>query len=260
MRAIAGLALAGVVVSAPAQTLEDNARKVYAEYGGSVVSISAVLRIDAPGAPRGPQERAINVSGTVVGPNGLTVVSATTLSPLSGMTEALEMSGVRPTTSVSQIKIRLANGTEVSARQVLTDEELDLTFLAPESDAGRPATMPRPVIFARGVEAKLFETLIALAGTGELFDWRPVVGPAQVNGIVDAPRRMYLISRSFSNAPGTPVFLADGRPLGLTVVRREAASARAGRGPQIQQAIVLLPADDLAELVERAQKIAETPK
>ncbi len=237
--------------------LEDNARRLLAEYGESVVSFRAVVRVEAPGMTRGPQEREITGWGTVVASNGLTVVSATSLSPLSGLTEAFEMTGVRPTTSVSQIRIRQKDGNEIPARQVLTDDELDVTFLLPENREDRSISWPKPVVFTAGVRAQVFDTLIGLAGTGEMFGWLPAVGSAQVNGVVERPRRMYLITRPFSNAVGTPLFLPDGRPLGLAVVRRETMPGRTSRGPQVQQAVVVLPAEDLAEMMTRAMKAAE---
>jgi len=245
-------------MAAAAQPLEECGRQLLADYGYSLLPIRAVIRLEAPGLPRGPQEREVAAWGTVVAGNGLTVISATALSPFSGLTEAFERSGIRPTTSVSQIRIRRRDGLEVPARQILTDEELDITFLLPESDEDRARSWPKPVVFTAGVQARAMDKLIGLAGTGEMFQWIPLVGSVEVNGVVEQPRRMYLIARPFSNMTGMPVFLADGRPLGLTVIRREAVPASTGQGAQVQQAIVVLPADDLAEMMTRALEAART--
>ncbi len=247
---------AALAVAARAQTLEETGRRVLAEYGSSVLSISAVVKIEAPGMGREPQEGTVNLYGTVVAPNGLIAISATTLAPLSGLTEQLEARGIRPTTSVSQIKVRLPDGAQVPARQVLSDEESDLAFLMPEPESGKPApTWPKPVIFEAGVTAQPLDPVISLTNSNAMFHWIPIVGTGQVNAILDNPRRQYLVTRSFTNAAGVPVFLGNGRPLGLATVRRETRGG-AGGNMQVQQAVLVLPADTVAELVEQAQAAA----
>lgn len=242
--------------SARADSLEETGRKILAEYGASVLPITAVVKIEAPGMGRGPQEGTVNLYGTVVAPNGLIATSATSLSPLSGLTEQLEARGIRPTTSVSQIKIRMPNGAQIPARQVFSDEDSDLAFLMPEVESGKPApSWPKPVLFQAGVEARPFDPIVALASSNELLNWVVVAGTGQVNGVLENPRRQYLVTRNFTNAAGVPVFLGDGRPLGLAAVRRETQS-RAGGSMQVQQAIVILPAETIAELVPQAQEAA----
>lgn len=250
-------AVAAVSVCAAAGPVEESARRVLSEYGMAVVPITAALRVDAPGAAA-PQERNLEFLGTVVAANGLTAVSATTLSPFNNLGDAAGISSPRPNVSASRIKIRLADGVEVTARQVLTDEDADLTFLLPEPEEGKPAPkFPKPVEFAPGAAAEVADELFTLGRAGDLFGWSPVVGRAQIIGRVERPRRQYLISGSFSPGVGTPVFLTDGRPLGLLVLRREPSAPQPGRPMPFQQAVVVLPADAVAELVEQAVQAAK---
>jgi len=246
-------ALAG---AARAETLEETGRQVLTEFGPSVVPITAVVKIEAPGMGRGPQEGTVNLYGTVVAPNGLIAISATSLAPLSGLTEQLQARGIQPTTSVSQIKIRMPNGAQIPARQVFSDEDSDLAFLMPETESGKPApSWPKPVLFQAGVAAQPLDPILALANSSELLNWAAVAGTGQVNAVLENPRRLYLVTRNFTNATGTPVFLGDGRPLGLAAVRRETRGG-AGGNMQVQQAVVVVPADTIAELIEQAQKAA----
>ncbi len=250
---------AAAAIRVAAGPLEDAGRKVYAEYAGAVVPISAVVRIEVPGSGRGPQEGKVNFYGTIVGEDGLTAISATALSPFSGMLEQLESGGIRPAVSVTQIRARLSDGASVSLRQIFTDDDLDLAFLLPDPDPEKPAPKwPKPVIFAPGVEARIFDKLLCLSGTAELLGWAVVGGTGEINGVITHPRRYYLIERSFSNMTGVPVFRADGRALGLAVARREPVS-QTGRGLRVQQIVWVLPSDAIAEAIEQARRAAAKP-
>ncbi len=242
-------AMAAVCWAGP---IEDSARRVLSDYGEAVMPVTAVLKVEAPGASA-PQERNLEFLGTVVASNGLMAVSATTLSPFNNMGDAASVGGSRPTTSASRIKIRFSDGIEVPARQVLTDEDADLTFLLPEPEEGKPAPkFPKPVEFAPGVAANVADELFTVGRAGDLFGWAPVLGRLHIIGRVERPRRHYLIAGAFSPGVGAPVFLSDGRPLGLLVVRREPAEPQPGRPAPFQQAIVVLPSETVADLVEQA--------
>jgi len=256
--AIGALAAASAVWAGPAA--EEAVRKALEAWSGAIVPVSAVIKIEAAGMPGGSQERPVEMFGTVVGPNGLTAVSATSLSPLNNMGEGIEMGGVRPVTSVSRIRIRLAEGVEIAARQVLTDEEMDLTFLAPEPEDGKPLpAFPKPIEFARDAAPGIADEILTLGRAGQMFNWAPVIGRAQVLGIVESPRRLYLLAGAFLGGVGTPLLTSEGRPFGLIVLRREPAEARPGEAPY-RQAIVGLPAEDVAEALAQALRAAETPK
>ena len=248
---------------APSGPLEEAARRVYARYAQSVVPVRAVVRIEIPRTGAGPQERELTAWGTIVGSDGLTLVSATSLSPLIGLEEVFESSGIQPQFSILRVRIRRHDGVEIPARRLLTDDDQDVTALIPESEEDRARPWPQPVQFEPGAAAGLFDTLISLAGSAEMFGNAPIIGSAQVNGIVTHPRRLYLISRSFSHSTGTPVFLANGRPLGLTVVRRLTQAVSFARGQaRVQQAVVVLPSEDVSEMIRRAREVLskETPK
>jgi len=260
MRLGASLGALALAATAWAGPLEDTARKALEAYGPAVVSITAVIKIEAPGVPGGAQERPVELFGTVVGPNGLTAVSATSLSPLNNMGAGIEMGGVRPSTSVSRIRIRLADGVEIAARQVLTDEELDLTFLAPEPEDGKPMpAFPKPVEFDRGAAPGIADDILTLGRAGQMFNWAPVIGRAQVIGRIEAPRRLYLFAGAYIGGVGTPLLTADGRPFGIVVLRREPTDPRPGE-PPYRQALVGLPGEDVADIVAQAAAAAAATK
>lgn len=261
---LAALALAG---AAQAATIEDTARQLLAQYKDAIVPIGGVLKIEIPGGGEArTQEQPLETYGTVLTAGGLTVVSASALNPL-GNIGPIEINvggqpqSVRPRASISQIKIRLADGTEVPARQVLTDEDLDVTFLVPDPAKGETAPAFAAFLdFGPGVEAQAMDEIIGLGRVGKLFNWAPAGGLSRIVARVDKPRTIYLFSSGFTGGLGTPVFTRDSKPLGLVVLRRQPGGPAGSRQMAVNQAPIILPAADLADLVKQAVAAAKKPK
>lgn len=251
--------MAAAVLRANAGPLQDAGRKVYAEYAGAILPVTAVVRIELSGAGRQPRESTVSFFGTLVGEDGLTAISAAALSPLAGLTDQLETSGVQSNVTATQIKIRLPDGMQISARQIYSDEDLDIAFLLPEMESDKTAPKwPKPVIFTPGVAARVFDPILCLSGRTGLLGGAVVGGTGEINGVIARPRRFYLVTRNFTNMTGVPVFRSDGRPLGLAVARREPVSSD-GRTMRVQQVIWVLPAEAVATAAEQARASAAKP-
>lgn len=256
--------MAGIwLAAATAASIEDTARELSDRYADAVVAVTGVLRVEVPGSGGSrAQEYPLETFGTVVGTDGLTAVSASALDPLGGVgpidvNVGGQSQSVRPRSSTSQIKIRRADGVEVTARQVLKDEDLDIAFLLPEPEKGKKApTFDVSVSFKDDVQARPLDEIIGVGRMGKLFNWAPAVGLSRVISRIDKPRTMYLFSAGFTGGVGTPIFTADGRPLGLVVVRRQPGSGGSGRAPSLNQAAVILPAVEIADLIEQAKAAA----
>ena len=65
----------------------------------------------------------------------------------------------------------------------------------------------------------------------------------EITGIVEKPRRFYLLTDQMPQWMGTPVFNAQGRVLGVTL-QHFANGQRSG--------LVVLPAEDIAEMAKQA--------
>jgi hypothetical protein len=261
---LAAWALAGAVQAA---TIEDTARQLLTRYKDAIVPVSGVLKVEIPGGGEArTQEQPLETYGTVLGADGLTVVSASALNPL-GNIGPIEINvggqpqSVRPRASTSQIKIRLADGSEVPARQVLTDEDLDVTFLVP--DPAKGDTAPAFAAFldlGAGAEAQAMDEIIGIGRVGKLFNWAPAVGLSRIVARVEKPRTIYLFSSGFTGGLGTPAFTRDGKTLGLVVLRRQPGGPSGSRQISVNQAPIILPAADLADLAKQAAAAAKKPK
>jgi len=138
-----------------------------------------------------------------------------------------------------EVKLRLADNTEIPAKVVLKDEDLDLVFIAPEPV---PAGAARAFVCVDLVDAakpEVLGTYFDLTRAGKILQRVPMVRPITVVGVVAKPRQLILLS---AYAPGCPVFDSTGKFLGTSVqhvVEKHAAG------------LVLLPAASIAEIAPK---------
>lgn len=250
-------ALLTAVVPAGRAADEGDALKVLETHADNVVGVSAVLKIQMSGmgASRA-QEQKIEGLGTVIDPSGLTVVSYSAIDPTSMMRNLQVMVGgqrqkLDAKTDFSDVKIRLADGTERPAKLVLKDPELDLAFIQPEAVEG--ADPYSYVDLKQAGKASLMDTVVSLGRLGKNLDRSSTIELHRIGAEVQKPRKFYVVS----NAPGLglPVFLLDGKVLGICLLRSQDASSGASLGQGGMQ--VILPAEDVLEIAAQALEEAE---
>ena len=245
----------------------DAAREVFEKNQNAVVWVSAVMKMRAGGglgAAFGRQEQKVEAVGTIIHESGLTVLSYTNLDPASlfnSMQGSFGGEKIEFKTELSGVKIRLADGTEVPAKLVLKDEDLDLAFVMP-TDASKK-NLPFLKLDAAGdaPAVKALDPLIVVWRLGQALDRQPAVGVIRVAAVVNKPRTFYVCSGLESL--GTPAFSADKRPLGIIVVRKQATEG-GGLGMMMSGgsgglAAVVIPTADVMEVAEQALAKKDEP-
>ena len=261
VRFISAALAAAVVISTPAmaQTVEDRAaaRALLAKHAGSVVTIRATVKLRGlPGPGQGEEmEDTVQSDAVVLDATGLTVTSLSQLDPSDMLKQVFSgMPGAPPmelTVEQSNIRLRLENGTEVPARIVLRDKDLDLIFLRPTTAPASPMAFIDTTAPAKTQPADL---VMVLHRFGEMTGWKAGVSFGYVQAVVDKPRTLYVVSTA--EGMGAPVFDATGRFLGLMVMRTQ-AGGRASmfsmmqEGPGIMP--VVLPVEEIMELAKQAK-------
>jgi hypothetical protein len=265
--------LAAPQLRADEQRLVDSGRKLLKGSANAVVGLTAIakLQIKASGAGSVEKELKLDCTSLVIDPSGLSVTSLTNLNPQNALPRMRAQGKNGEATELSfecelrGIKMRLPDGSEVPARVVLKDDDLDLAFLAPNeplSDANKKKLAV--VAVEAGKAAEALDAIIQLGRTGKDFNYAPAVQTARISAVLTKPRTYYL---GATGGLGSPVFSEQGKLIGL-VTRFVSAEKEAGgdalstalHGAQSGGAVrVIVPAADIAKLVDQAKDAAKKP-
>ncbi len=257
------LLVLGLGIFVPAQEAEQTvpvdpvevARRIFSDHQDAVVWISAVVKIQmtSGGAQLGPaQEFKIESIGTMISPDGLTVSSYSMMDPMGKMPNYSfssdgEETRVRASSVFSDVKFRLSDGTEVPARMILKDPDLDLAYLLPQPVEDEPLPEFRHLDLSHSPEAALGDQLIVLGRLGRSLNRQPTVILSRISAVVNKPRKLYVDDRPMGGL-GTPVFTVDGRVLGITVLRRAPETGTVNVMAYGNVSIVVIPAEDVVEI------------
>ena len=259
--AIATLAALGLTLPAArllAMTEADaaNGRALAKRYADTVVSVELVATIKMTVGDRAlpPRENRVDVNGTVIAPSGLTVTILSLVDPrgaMEAMRAAQGMGGQKieiGETEFKDVKLRLANNTEVPSVIVLKDPDLNLVFIAPLADAtAKPRTFPC-ISLDKAAAAEVLGNYYYVTRAHKSLQRVPIVRETTVVGIVEKPRRMFLMS---DQALGVPVLDPAGLVLGIATQYLEN-----GRPTNL----VVLSAADISELGAQAAAVKPEEK
>jgi hypothetical protein len=230
-------------------------RTLMKQYADTIVSVEVVatLKITVADHAQPPRETKIEENGTVISASGLTVTTLSAIDPKGQMEAMVAARGGGPKVEIGEteykdVKLRLANNTEIPAVIVLKDPDLNLVFLAPLPDATTPLKPFPFVSLDKASTGEILSTFFLVQRAGKSFQRVPMVRPTSIVGIVEKPRKFFLMSEL---SPGTPVFDAAGAVLGIATPYLE-------NGRPIRD--IVLTASDVAELATQAAAIKPEDK
>jgi len=164
-----------------------------------------------------------------------------------------------------RLKYVLRDGTEVPARIILQDDDLMLSVLAPVPKPGEKLPAMPALALEGGVKAQLFDDVLAISRLGRAHHHVITADSGKITACITQPRVFYLTDSnpSGNNSLGMPIFLADGRLLGMVTMQPAASNRRSSpsfdAALQQGQRLHIVPAAALAELLEQAHKaVAKT--
>jgi hypothetical protein len=245
------LALALLAGPRPARALSEAeaaaGRALAARYADMIVNVEVVATIKITTGERSlaPQEARFDPNGTVISPTGLTVTALSQIDPRSNLESMIRTRAPGQhveigDTEYKEVKLRRADGTEVPARVVLKDVDLDLAFIAPTED---PAGDRKPFAYVdldQAATATVLGDYFVVTRAPKTLQRVPLVQSATLEGIDAKPRLFYIVG---GIALGCPVFDGQGRTLGLGL--NYFVNGRA-TGP------IVMPAADVAEEARQA--------
>jgi hypothetical protein len=265
--AAAALSICVVPVS-KADELADKGRAIYRQHQHAVVTVQIVLKSKFSVGGRGAEsnESRQDVTGTLVDPSGLTVLSLSATDPgqllqsmLSGGAD--EDSRFKMETELSDVKILLDDGTELASEVVLRDRDLDLAFIRPKT---KPSATLSALDLSKSSKADILDQIIALNRLGNSAGRAYAASVERISAIVQRPRLFYVPDASLSTTTlGSPAFTLDGKVLGIFVMR--ALKGKSGGGGALgmlnMQAEnftgIILPADDILKAVKQVPAVGD---
>lgn len=250
---LAGVLAGGLAAQAGAESVEDRARGVFERHKAAVVTVQLVLKVKFSGRD---SESKTDITGTVMTPDGLTVVSLSSTDPTALMRSIMGGDGggdFDVQSEVSDVRILLEDGTEIPARIVLRDEDLDLAYIRPLE---APAEALPHVDFGAADTPQLLDQVVALNRLGRVANRVHSASLERIEAIVQRPRTFYIPGNDpTQTAQGSPAFTLDGQIVGIFVMRAIRNTAGAGSrmfGGNDSVLAILLPAADILEGARQA--------
>jgi S1-C subfamily serine protease len=244
--------LAAPLAHAADGALRDKALALHTAHQDSVLFLSAVVEVEmtAGDSPAKKEERKVEMIGTVIGKDGLIVVSLSTLDVASTI-DGRMVNGPQGPVKLSakgttkEVKILMPDGTETAAKVAFKDTDLDLAFIRPEKPGDVKLTA---VDTANSAPMALLDDVIILGRLGKDLNRQPVVMTNEIVSLITKPRTFGKIG---TQALGMPIFNKEGKFLGIGINRFSPKGDTEGQGPMPSN--VILPAADLLESAAQAK-------
>ena len=262
--AAAAVLMCGLMATpAAAQSADDRAaaRDIVAKRGDAIIRVLGTLkgRMSAGGRDNPMPDQAVQASGTVIDATGLTVVALSSIDPGNIISKNPNFAAQKMTmtTELVDLKLRLADGSEVPAGIVLRDSDLDLLFVKPTA---APAA-PMPAIDSASGALAPMDPVVLVQRFGEVTGWKTAAALGTVEVVVDKPRTFYQVAVvTTGNGVGAAVFDLKGQFAGLVTLRAtEDSKANALTGllgdalRTLGMIPSVLPASDIREVAKQVR-------
>ena len=192
-----------------------------------------------------PQEQKLEALGTIIADDGLTVLSLNKVDPTANILSRIRSPGASVNVNYTEVMLLMQDGTEVPAKLLLKDSDLDLAFVLPIEERRNEF---KDIVFSKvPKQASVDETPVILDEVVSIGKLRKTLYRQStlrrgwVNAVIEKPRTYFVIENT---SPGTPVFNRVGNWLGVVVYKMVS-----GRPSEI----VTLPATDILEIAEQVR-------
>jgi hypothetical protein len=233
-----------------ADELAGKGRDILKKYQHAVVTVQVVTKAtDRSGRPRESKQ---DITGTVTDPSGLTVIALSACDATEMYRRLSPDSKVE--VEVSDIKILLEDGTELPSEIVLRDGDFDLGFIRPKSKPARPLTA---VDLSKAGPAEVLDEVVYLNRLNKAASRAYAASVERISAVIQKPRTFYVPEGGSSRPLGAPIFLMDGRFLGMFVMR-----AVTGGSGEFRENLtsIIIPAEDILKAAKQAPEAKGVPE
>jgi hypothetical protein len=167
-----------------------------------------------------------------------------------------DMSQFKFESELTDVKIVLADGTEIAADVVLRDKDLDLAYLRPSDKPAKP--LPS-IDLTKDAKAQILDEVVVVNRLNQSANRAPAISVGRIEAIIDKPRTFYLLGQSmWAYSLGAPVFSLDGKLVGILFLRSTKSQSDQMSGfmfnnlDQWGMMPVILPASDIVDGAKQA--------
>ena len=245
------LGLAGVAVPGRASEVAEKGRAIFNKNQQAVVTVQVVLKVSYSAAAKSSETRQ-EITGTVVDPSGLTVLALSAADPSEMYQRMMSDQGSQNKldTEVTDLKILLADGTELPAEIVLRDKDLDLAFIRPKTKLGSPVAA---LDLSQSAPAQLLDEVITLNRLNSAAGRAYAASVERISAVIQKPRTFYIPDSSMTSTTlGSPAFALDGKVVGLFVMRAVNSKGGGSRNYRENMTSIILPAEDILKGAKQA--------
>ena len=251
------LGLIGPAAPSRASELAEKGREIFKQNQQAVVTVQVVLKMSSGGRSR---ENRQEITGTVTDPSGLTVLALSAADPSEMYQRMMAEQGSQDKleAEVTDLKILLADGTELPAEIVLRDKDLDLAFIRPKS---KPASPMAAIDFSKSASAQLLDELITLNRLNSAAGRAYAASVERISAVIQKPRTFYIPDSSMTATTlGSPAFALDGKVVGLIVMRAVNGKGGGSRNYRENMTSIILPAEDILKGAKQAPEAKGEPE
>lgn len=256
-----------LVASAFAGEAEDRGRALLEQHQKAIVTVQLVIKQKMSFGGMGSQddESRSEIIGTMISPEGLTVVSLTETDPSAMMSNFMpdEMSdNLKIESTIASVKLLLDDGKELESGVVLRDKDLDLAFVRPKT---KPEAALPFVDLAQNGTAQVLDVYVALSRMGKVGNRAPGASLGHIHAVATKPRTLYFPDGGGAmGGTGSPALSLDGKVLGVIVMRTMAGGGGGSMfdmmGAERNISAVIMPAGDISEAASQAPPFGQEPK
>jgi len=245
--------------------LKAQAKKVLETNSDAIVGLSIIAKTevgvdgDGPsgmriGGPGSGKDQKVETMGVIVDPSGLIVASLSSIGGGSLMDgrEVETPNGtvrIKTKTDIKEVKVVMPDGTEIPADVVMKDADLDLAFFKVRADSPEAKDVKFSAVdLNNSAKADVLDDVIVLGRMDATMNRQPTAYTTEVLGIVKKPREFLSVQ---TLRPASPVFSADGKLVGLSIIRRSTGALSAGS--QQPGVPAVLPTKDIIKIAAQAK-------
>lgn len=244
-------------------------KEVIDKWNDVVITVKAVtnLRVIVQGREVSKSDNEIEAVATIIDPSGLAVLSNSTIDPTRVYSEIFKQAKTgaegmsKLETEITDIKMLLPSGKELSAKVVMKDSDMDMAFIMPTTKLDKPI---HALDLSKESTPDILDNIVILSRLGKIAGRIPSISVHRIEAIIKKPRIFYVIDQNVLGGKlGTPVFSMDGKVIGIFLLRVVQSEQK---GSLLSTTLgintfglmsVILPTGEVKEIAKQALEITD---